>query len=72
MWIGQVLSELGSTIGYLAYPLLVLALTRSAVIAGAVGTITSAVAFVVRLPAGALADRLDRRLVMVICDLVRT
>jgi MFS family permease len=71
LWIGQVLSDLGSQIGTLAYPLLVLALTHSTVIAGAVGTVSSAAAFVVRLPAGALADRLDRRRTMIACDAVR-
>ena len=72
LWIGQVLSDIGTQIGTLAYPLLVLALTHSAVIAGVVGTASSAVAFAVRLPAGALADRLDRRRTMIVCDAVRT
>jgi len=54
--------------GWLAYPLLVLALTRSAVIAGVVGTAASGAAFLVRLPAGALADRLDRRRTLILCD----
>ncbi len=71
LWIGQVLSDLGSQIGTLAYPLLVLALSRSALVAGAVGTAASVAAFAVRLPAGALADRLDRRRTMVVCDAVR-
>jgi MFS family permease len=66
-----VLSDLGTQIGTLAYPLLVLALTHSALIAGAVGTAASAAAFVVRLPAGALADRIDRRRSMIFCDGVR-
>ncbi len=57
--------------GSLAYPLLVLALTRSALIAGAVGTAASGAAFLVRLPAGALADRLDRRRTMILCDSAR-
>jgi MFS family permease len=68
LWIGQILSDLGSQMGWLAYPLLVLALTHSAVIAGAVGTAASGAAFLVRLPAGALADRLDRRRAMIACD----
>jgi hypothetical protein len=71
LWIGQVLSDLGTQIGALAYPLLVLALTHSALVAGAVGTAASATAFVVRLPAGALADRLDRRRTMIACDGMR-
>lgn len=71
LWIGQVLSDLGTQIGTLAYPLLVLALTHSAVVAGTVGTAASLSAFAVRLPAGALADRLDRRRAMILCDTVR-
>jgi MFS family permease len=71
LWIGQVLSDLGSGFGTLAYPLLILALTHSPVTAGAVGTVTAAVAFAARLPAGALADRLDRRKTMMVCDGVR-
>jgi MFS family permease len=72
LWIGQVLSDLGTQIGSIAYPLLVLALTHSALIAGAVGTSASIAAFAVRLPAGALADRLDRRRTLIVCDSVRT
>jgi MFS family permease len=68
LWIGQVLSDLGTQFGALAYPLLILALTHSPVIAGVVGTVTSIAAFAVRLPAGALADRLDRRRTMIVCD----
>jgi hypothetical protein len=37
LWTGQLLSNTGTQIGGLAYPLLILALTHSAVIAGAVG-----------------------------------
>jgi MFS family permease len=69
---GSSLSDLGSGLCALAYPLLVLALSHSPVIAGAVGTVASVVAFGVRLPAGALADRLDRRKTMIVSDGVRT
>jgi MFS family permease len=72
LWIGQGLSDRGTQIGSLAYPLLVLALTHSALIAGLVGTSASVAAFAVRLPAGALADRLDRRRTLVLCDGMRT
>lgn len=71
LWIGQVLSDIGSSVGLLAYPLLVLSLTGSALLAGAVGTAANAVAFLVRMPAGALADRLDRRRTMIVSDGVR-
>src|SRR5579863_475932 len=71
LWIGQALSDLGSSVTLLAYPLLILALTHSAVIAGAIGTARVAVGLGLRLPAGALADRLDRRYTMIVCDSVR-
>ncbi len=45
-----------------------LALTGSPLLAGAVGTAASLSGFAVRLPAGALADRLDRRRMMVLVD----
>ncbi len=71
LWIGQLLSDLGSQFGTLAYPLLVLYLTRSPLTAGVVGTVTALAAFIVRLPSGALADRLDRRMTMIACDGIR-
>lgn len=71
LWIGQVLSDTGSEAGYIAYPLLILALTGSAAIAGVVGTVTALVQLALGLPGGALADRLDRRLTMIACDVIR-
>jgi MFS family permease len=71
LWIGQLLSSTGTEIGLLAYPLLVLALTHSAVLAGVVGTARAITLLCLQLPAGALADRFDRRLTMIICDSMR-
>jgi MFS family permease len=71
LWVGQLLSDTGSEIGLLAYPLLILALTGSAVLAGVVGTARSLTLLLLQLPAGALADRLDRRLTMIACDIMR-
>jgi MFS family permease len=71
LWIGQLLSDTGSQVGRLAYPLLILALTHSVVLAGAVGTARAVAVFCVQLPAGALADRFDRRRMMIACDAVR-
>jgi MFS family permease len=68
LWIGQVLSQTGSGVASIAYPLLILAVTHSAVIAGAVGTVQAATAIALQLPGGALADRWDRRRTAVICD----
>jgi MFS family permease len=71
LWIGQLLSDTGSGAGSLAYPLLILALTHSPAIAGVTATVTLLVRLVVALPGGALADRLDRRVTMIVCDVSR-
>ena len=71
LWIGQLLSDTGSEVGMLAYPLLILALTHSAVLAGIVATAREVALICLQLPAGALSDRLDRRLTMIVCDVMR-
>jgi MFS family permease len=71
LWIGQLLSDTGTDIGQLAYPLIILALTHSAVLAGVVGTVRAITRLCLQLPAGALSDRFDRRLTMIICDIMR-
>jgi MFS family permease len=71
LWIGQVVSDTGTEVAYIAYPLLILALTHSPAIAGIVGTVQLAVEMVLGLPGGAISDRLDRRLTMIACDTVR-
>jgi MFS family permease len=48
-----------------------LALTHSAVLAGIVGTAREVALICLQLPAGALSDRLDRRLTMIVCDVMR-
>jgi MFS family permease len=72
IWLGSIVSSIGSGIVKLAAPLLVLALTDSPAIAGLVaGALTFPMIFL-GLPAGALIDRLDRRRVMIVCDTSRT
>lgn len=70
-WVGSAASELGSTLTWLAYPLLVLALTGSPGQAGLVGAVELASGMVFALPAGVLVDRWDRRRVLLGTDLVR-
>jgi MFS family permease len=67
---GQLLSTLGSGISTIAYPLLVLALTGSAAKAGYVGAAQFAPMLIFSLPAGLLADRIDRRRLMIGADIV--
>jgi MFS family permease len=68
LWAGQAISQLGSRTYGVAYMLWVLAVTGSLAATGAVATVTLAVFTVAQIPAGRLADRHDRRLVMVVCD----
>ncbi|MBB5928536.1 MFS transporter [Streptomyces echinatus] len=71
LWTGQCLSDLGGAMVDLALPLLVLQQTGSPARAGLVGTAGLVTALVCRLPAGVLADRVDRRRLMIACDLLR-
>src|ERR687888_593037 len=70
LWVGEALSTLGSRIAYVAYPLLVLAVTGSPTKAGLVGFLRMLPWFLFALPGGALADRADRKRIMVVCDAV--
>jgi MFS family permease len=68
LWTGQTLSELGSQVSLVAFPLLVLALTASPAKAGVVGFARTLPIAVFALPAGALADRVNRKHLMICCD----
>jgi MFS family permease len=70
-WSGQALSELGSQTSTVAYPLLVLALTGSAAKAGIVGLARWLPLAIFAIPAGAVADRIDRKRLMIASDAVR-
>jgi MFS family permease len=71
LWGGEILSELGSQMSAVAYPLLILTLTGSAAKAGVVGLAKWLPLAVFAMPAGALADRVDRKRLMIACDAVR-
>jgi predicted MFS family arabinose efflux permease len=71
LWGGEILSELGSQMSAVAYPLLILSLTGSAAKAGIVGLAKWLPLAVFATPAGALADRLDRKRLMIACDAIR-
>ena len=68
---GQLLSSLGSSLSGVAYPLVVLSLTHSAPKAGLVAFARLLPSPLFGLPAGALADRVDRRAVMLAADVGR-
>jgi MFS family permease len=68
LWGGKLVSATGSQMTQIAFPLLVLALTQSAAIAGLAGALRMLPYLLLSLPAGALVDRWDRRRVMILCD----
>jgi MFS family permease len=68
---GQLLSNTGTESTSIAYPLLVLAVTGSAARAGVVSFARTLPWALLALPAGALADRWDRRWLMIAADGVR-
>ncbi len=69
--VGQGVSSFGDAITNTALPILVLALTGSGFAMGIVGVLTTLPDLVVGLPAGAYADRWDRRKMMLLSDLGR-
>jgi MFS family permease len=68
---GQGLSGFGDAITFTALPILVLALTGSGLAMGIVGVLETLPDLILGLPAGAFADRLDRRRMMLVADLGR-
>ena len=64
LWIGQTVSELGSRVSMFVFPLIAYAMTGSALIAAAAEALHLLGLTATLLPAGVLADRLDRRRVM--------
>ncbi|MCH0543394.1 MFS transporter [Streptomyces sp. MUM 203J] len=69
LWMSGLFAVLGAQMSALALPLLVLRETGSAVQAGAVGTVSVAALLVTMLPGGVMADRVERRRLMRLCDL---
>jgi MFS family permease len=69
--VGQVLSTIGSESTAIAYPLLVLALTGSPAQAGVVGFARIVPWALFGFAAGVVADRMNRKRVMIVCDVVR-
>jgi predicted MFS family arabinose efflux permease len=71
LWSGQALSSIGSEVTRVAYPLLVLAITHSPAKAGLVGFAQELPIALLSLPAGVLADHMNRRYLLVACDACR-
>src|SRR5215210_1745978 len=71
-WLGQALSSLGDSFGFLALPLLVLQATGSLVQMGLVTGTFGVGQIVAGIFSGAVVDHVNRRRLMIICDLGRT
>lgn len=71
LWSGQAVSVIGSATSDIAFPFLILFLTGSPFQAGLAGFLARLPFLILGLPAGALADRWDRKRVMIVCDTLR-
>ena len=71
MWVGQLISTIGSSLTSLAASILVFRLTGSALSVGLMLMATAAPSIVVGLVAGVFVDRFDRKRIMVAADLIR-
>jgi MFS family permease len=71
LWLGQIVSTLGTSMSGVTLPLLILALTGSPAQAGIAGFLQTLPFVFLSLPAGALVDRWDRKRTMIFCDLGR-
>lgn len=71
LWSGQTISNVGTGVSTIAYPLLVLTVTGSPAQAGFISAARALIYAILVLPAGALVDRLDRKRAMIICDVGR-
>jgi predicted MFS family arabinose efflux permease len=71
LWTAQAVSQLGTSVSSLAYPLLVLQLTGSAFDAGLVAATLAGTAMVLRIPAGLITDLSPLRALMLTADAVR-
>lgn len=70
-WMGQTTSNLGDAFAFVAMPLLVFEATRSVVAMGTVTAVSAAGQFVTTTFAGVVVDRVNRRRLMIACDVVR-
>ena len=71
LWLGQAASSLGAGVGNVAYRLAILALTGSPGRAGLFAALQTAGLAAGALPAGQLADRRDRRTIVVLAETAR-
>lgn len=71
LWVGQVVSVVGDKINQIAMAMVVYSVTHSMWQMGIMLGVTALPAALVGIPAGAYVDRWDRRITMLVADLVR-
>src|SRR5512143_1833322 len=71
MWIGQLISTMGSALTSLAASIYVYKVTGSAASVGLMLMATAAPSLIVGLIAGVFVDRIDRKKIMIAADLLR-
>lgn len=69
-WLGNLVSSTGDQLVMVAFPLMVLLLTRSAFQAGLVASLSALPFIVLSLPVGELVDRVSRRLMLMVSSSV--
>ncbi|MCU0489999.1 MAG: MFS transporter [Chloroflexaceae bacterium] len=72
LWFGQAISVLGDAFAAIALPLLIFELTNSVFQMGLVTSVSGISMLISGLFAGVLVDRMDRRRLMIWCDIGRT
>lgn len=70
-WLGQSLSNIGDAVALIAMPLLVLQVTGSVAQMGFVTATVGVAMLIAGIVAGPIADRVNRRRFMILCDLAR-
>ncbi|HWG22581.1 MFS transporter [Actinospica sp.] len=71
LWSATLLSNLGDGVRAAAFPLLAATLTSSPVLISGVAVATQLPGVLLALPAGSLADRFDRRQIVIAADVIR-
>ena len=71
LWIGTSSSTLGVSVADIAYPLTILAITRSPALAGLFAAVQGLGMLAAGLPAGVLADQYDSRTIVIVTEAAR-
>jgi hypothetical protein len=71
LWFGAATSTLGVSVADIAYPLTILAITRSPAMAGLFAAVQALGMLLAGLPSGVLADRYDSRTIVIVTEAAR-